>query len=107
MSVSSLAVACRAAAIWYRVGEEAAGSAELKRLTEQFIALAGARDAAHALLGIAADLGGALSGEHGIGAVKLDGAATLDPAVLAAQRAVKDALDPAGIMNPGRKIPPA
>ncbi len=45
MSVSSLAVACRAAAIWYRVGEEAAGSAELKRLTEQFIALAGAGDA--------------------------------------------------------------
>jgi FAD/FMN-containing dehydrogenase len=70
-------------------------------------ALVGARDAAHALLGIAADLGGALSGEHGIGAVKLDGAAALDPAVLAAQRAVKDALDPAGIMNPGRKIPPA
>lgn len=70
-------------------------------------ALAVARDAAHAMLGIAADLGGALSGEHGIGAVKLAGAATLDPAVLAAQRAVKDALDPAGIMNPGRKIPPA
>jgi FAD/FMN-containing dehydrogenase len=70
-------------------------------------ALIGARDAAHALLGIAGDLGGALSGEHGIGAVKLDGAATLDPAVIAAQRAVKDALDPAGIMNPGRKIPPA
>lgn len=69
-------------------------------------AMAGARDAAHAMLGIAADLGGALSGEHGIGAVKLAGAATLDPAVLAAQRAVKDALDPRGIMNPGRKLPP-
>jgi FAD/FMN-containing dehydrogenase len=70
-------------------------------------ALAGARDAAHAMLGIAADLGGSLSGEHGIGSVKLAGAATLDPAVLAAQRAVKDALDPRGIMNPGRKLPPA
>ena len=69
-------------------------------------ALAGARDAAHAMLGIAADLGGALSGEHGIGSVKLAGAATLDPAVLTAQRAVKDALDPRGIMNPGRKLPP-
>ncbi|MDO9410024.1 FAD-binding oxidoreductase [Patulibacter sp.] len=69
-------------------------------------ALAGARGAAHAMLGIAADLGGSLSGEHGIGAVKLAGAATLDPAVLAAQRAVKDALDPRGIMNPGRKLPP-
>ena len=68
-------------------------------------ALAGARGAAHAMLGIAAALGGALSGEHGIGAVKLAGAATLDPAVLASQRAIKDALDPAGIMNPGRKIP--
>ncbi len=45
MSASSLAVACRAVAIWYRVGEEAAGSAELGRLTEQLIALAGAGDA--------------------------------------------------------------
>lgn len=68
-------------------------------------ALAGAREAAHGMLGIAAALGGVLSGEHGIGRVKLDAAATLDPAVLAAQRAVKDALDPRGIMNPGRKIP--
>jgi FAD/FMN-containing dehydrogenase len=70
-------------------------------------ALAGAVDAAHGMLGIAAALGGSLSGEHGIGSVKLAAAAALDPAVLAAQRAVKDALDPRGIMNPGRKLPPA
>ena len=68
-------------------------------------ALAHAAEAAHGLLDIAQELGGALSGEHGIGLVKREAAERLDPAVLAAQRAVKDALDPRGIMNPGRKLP--
>jgi FAD/FMN-containing dehydrogenase len=52
-------------------------------------------------------LGGSLTGEHGIGVVKLATAAELPPALVAAQRAVVDALDPAGLANPGRKIPPA
>ncbi|WP_163848429.1 FAD-binding oxidoreductase [Pseudooceanicola aestuarii] len=58
--------------------------------------------------GIALDLGGTFSAEHGIGTVKL-GAMTRrkDPAALAAMRAIKAALDPAGIMNPGKLIPPA
>ena len=46
--------------------------------------------------------GGSFSAEHGVGRLK---AAELgewgDPARLAAMRAIKDALDPAGIMNPG------
>ncbi|WP_022926791.1 FAD-binding oxidoreductase [Patulibacter americanus] len=69
-------------------------------------ALRAATDAAHGMLDIAFDLGGALSGEHGIGLVKRDATTRLDPGVLAAQQAVKDALDPKGIMNPGRKLPP-
>jgi FAD/FMN-containing dehydrogenase len=52
-------------------------------------------------------LGGSLTGEHGIGLVKVAAAAELPPVLLAAQRAVVDALDPAGLANPGRKIPPA
>lgn len=69
-------------------------------------ALAEAEHAAHGMLDIAFDLGGALSGEHGIGIIKREATTRLDPVVLAAQRAVKDALDPQGIMNPGRKLPP-
>jgi FAD/FMN-containing dehydrogenase len=62
-------------------------------------------DAFHA---VPRSLGGSLTGEHGIGMVKLEtAAAELAPALLDAQRAVVDALDPAGLANPGRKIPPA
>ncbi len=47
-------------------------------------------------------LGGSFSAEHGVGRLKV---ATLerygDPAKLAAMRAIKTALDPLGIMNPG------
>ncbi len=69
-------------------------------------ALGSARSAAHELCGVALDLGGVLSGEHGIGEVKRRATERLDPTVLAAQRAVKDALDPRGTMNPERKLPP-
>ncbi len=51
---------------------------------------------------IANDLGGTFSAEHGVGrAKKADLARYGDPAKLAAMRAIKDALDPKGIMNPG------
>ncbi|MEE3099031.1 MAG: FAD-linked oxidase C-terminal domain-containing protein, partial [Pseudomonadota bacterium] len=46
--------------------------------------------------------GGSISAEHGIGRFKTaDLAHYGDPAKLAAMRAIKAALDPAGIMNPG------
>jgi FAD/FMN-containing dehydrogenase len=52
------------------------------------------------------DYGGSISAEHGIGQMKLDELVrTADPARLAALRAIKAALDPAGIMNPGKLIP--
>jgi FAD/FMN-containing dehydrogenase len=52
--------------------------------------------------------GGSISAEHGIGQMKRDELARLgDPARLAAMRAIKQALDPKGIMNPGKLIAPA
>jgi FAD/FMN-containing dehydrogenase len=47
--------------------------------------------------------GGSISAEHGIGQMKrAEYARTAPPARLAAQRSIKAALDPAGIMNPGK-----
>ena len=52
-------------------------------------------------------LGGTLSGEHGIGVAKRDWMdRAFDAATLAAMRAVKAALDPDGILNPGKVLPP-
>ena len=52
------------------------------------------------------ELGGTLSGEHGIGLLKkqfmeLD----LGPDAVALMRRIKDAIDPLGIMNPGKVFP--
>lgn len=49
--------------------------------------------------------GGSISAEHGIGQMKRDELARLsDPARLMALRAIKLAMDPKGIMNPGKLI---
>ena len=49
--------------------------------------------------------GGSISAEHGIGQLKRDELARLgDSTSLAMMRAVKTALDPAGILNPGKLI---
>jgi FAD/FMN-containing dehydrogenase len=49
--------------------------------------------------------GGSISAEHGIGVLKRDDLARLgNPAKLAAMRAVKAALDPLNIMNPGKLV---
>jgi FAD/FMN-containing dehydrogenase len=48
------------------------------------------------------ELGGSVSAEHGIGRLKTGDLEKYgDPAKLAAMRAIKTALDPNGIMNPG------
>jgi len=53
-------------------------------------------------------LGGTLSGEHGIGVAKRDWMdRAFDAPTLAAMRAVKAALDPDGILNPGKVLPPS
>ncbi len=50
--------------------------------------------------------GGSLSAEHGIGQMKRAELLRLsDPARIAALRAIKNALDPKGIMNPGKLVP--
>ena len=50
--------------------------------------------------------GGSISAEHGIGQVKVDELQRLgDPVALATMRAVKQALDPRGILNPGKLLP--
>ena len=49
--------------------------------------------------------GGSISAEHGIGVLKRAELARLgDPAKMAAVRAIKVALDPLGIMNPGKLV---
>lgn len=51
------------------------------------------------------EMGGSVSAEHGIGRLKVDDLERYaDPAKLAAMRAIKAALDPVGIMNPGAVI---
>lgn len=50
--------------------------------------------------------GGSISAEHGIGQMKLtELARLLPPARLQAMRAIKGALDPLGILNPGKLVP--
>ena len=51
--------------------------------------------------------GGVISGEHGIGLLKREYLSrTADPVVLAMMRGVKRALDPDGILNPGKIFDP-
>ena len=60
-----------------------------------------------AVLGLVASYGGSISAEHGIGRAKRRwlhlGRSAADS--VAAMRAVKQALDPAGLLSPGR-VPP-
>lgn len=67
--------------------------------------VAAAHDAHTRILGLAVELGGTVTGEHGIGVEKrgaLPG--ELSPRVLDLQRGIKDVLDPLGILNPGKKL---
>ena len=59
------------------------------------------------LFALVLSLGGTLSGEHGIGVAKRDWMErAFDAPTLAAMRAIKAALDPDGILNPGKVLPP-
>jgi glycolate oxidase len=55
-----------------------------------------------AVLGLAVDLGGSVSAEHGIGVAKVDWLLRdRGEAAVGAMRAIKAAWDPAGMLNPG------
>jgi FAD/FMN-containing dehydrogenase len=49
-------------------------------------------------------VGGSISAEHGIGQMKRAELARLDPGRVAHLRAIKAALDPAGLFNPGKLV---
>jgi FAD/FMN-containing dehydrogenase len=64
------------------------------------------RDLSRAVEAEAIALGGSFSAEHGIGLSKLYAmAAHKDPVALATMHAIKRALDPNGILNPGKLLP--
>jgi len=65
-----------------------------------------AADAAQQLFDLAIQLGGTVTGEHGIGLLK-NGQLSRQwpPAAIAAHNAIKSALDPKGLFNPGKKQP--
>jgi glycolate oxidase len=63
--------------------------------------------AAEEIFKVAMQLGGVLSGEHGIGVLKRDYLAdNLHPQALAMMRAIKKTIDPKNIMNPGKVLAP-
>lgn len=71
-------------------------------------ALGRAGAAVDELLRMALRMGGSITGEHGIGSLKLPWVEiALDPVALRLQREIKRSLDPKGLLNPGKKIPPA
>ena len=65
-----------------------------------------AEHAAEDLFALAVELGGSVSGEHGIGLVK-NGQIERQwaPAAVAMHEAIKHAFDPKGLLNPGKKFP--
>lgn len=63
------------------------------------------QEAATELVRVALSLGGTVTGEHGIGSIKQDWAALeLSPRSRQAQHAIKSALDPQALLNPGKAI---
>jgi FAD/FMN-containing dehydrogenase len=59
----------------------------------------------HAIFDLVGSLGGSISAEHGIGRLKVEEfAARADPVELAVMRDLKRALDPRGILNPGKVL---
>jgi glycolate oxidase subunit GlcD len=68
------------------------------------VELARADAAAQELFGLAVELGGSISGEHGTGWVKRGQLARQwAPRLLELQAAIKGAFDPKGLLNPGKK----
>jgi glycolate oxidase subunit GlcD len=55
------------------------------------------------ILELGLSLGGTITGEHGVGSIKVDWLEReIGPVSLGVHRAIKQALDPAGLLNPGK-----
>jgi FAD/FMN-containing dehydrogenase len=68
--------------------------------------LARSHDIMDAVNAVVRDLGGSFSAEHGVGRLKTDMMeGWRGGAELGAMRAIKAALDPQGLMNPGKVLP--
>ena len=64
-----------------------------------------AHDLFDRIMQLGLDLGGTITGEHGVGYLKREWLAReLDPATRALHVAVKQAIDPTGILNPGKML---
>ena len=64
-----------------------------------------AQSAFEEMLDDAIALGGTVTGEHGVGLLKRDGLRReLDPGSLALQHAIREALDPGHVFNPGKAL---
>ncbi len=58
------------------------------------------------ILTLCVEVGGTVTGEHGVGVEKLDATCSqFAPAELAQFHAIKAAFDPAGLLNPGKAVP--
>jgi glycolate oxidase len=58
-----------------------------------------------AIFATSVELGGTLSGEHGVGVLKLPYLSMdISPDVVSVMKSLKQALDPRGILNPGKKF---
>ena len=67
--------------------------------------LARGRRAFDEIMQLGLDLGGTCTGEHGVGLLKREWLAReLGPVGLRVQQAIKDALDPEGLLNPGKVL---
>ncbi|WP_416975739.1 FAD-binding oxidoreductase [Streptomyces sp. 4F14] len=62
-----------------------------------------ARESFDAIMALGLELGGTITGEHGVGVLKKEWLAReLGPVGLEMQRRIKDVFDPQGILNPGK-----
>lgn len=92
------------AVVFGHVGD---GNLHLNVLRPKEMGLAAFLDACHAadpdVYGLVRDHGGSVSAEHGIGLLKRDYLGfTRDPQEVGLMRAIKQAFDPKGLMNPGK-----
>jgi len=89
-------------------GHAGNGNIHVNLLPRDAAEVARADAALDAVFGCVIELGGTLSGEHGIGLAKRDFLKlALDPGALDLMRRIKAQFDPHGILNPGKLLPPA